>query len=83
MAGATSLVGKLEADAELKASAGKFYQMFAGRLQDMPKATPGKIKSCELQEGDWGKVGLVVIWNYVQGKSLYIILFSGHLELCS
>ncbi|CAN7130013.1 unnamed protein product [Brassica rapa subsp. narinosa] len=65
MAEATSLVGKLEADVEIKASAGKFHDMFAGRQGKWLKATPGKIKTCELLEGDWGKLGSVVIWNYV------------------
>ena len=71
MAEATSLVGKLEADVEIKASAGKFHDMFAGRQGKWLKATPGKIKTCELLEGDWGKLGSVVIWNYVHGK-LYV-----------
>ncbi|KAL0701415.1 hypothetical protein Bca4012_057537 [Brassica carinata] len=65
MAEATGLVGKVEADLENKASAGKFHHMFAGRQGEWLKATPGKIKSCELLEGDWGKLGSVVIWNYV------------------
>lgn len=39
--------------------------MWAGRVHDLPKATPDKIQNCELQEGDWGKVGSVVIWSYV------------------
>ncbi|KAF8098667.1 hypothetical protein N665_0261s0032 [Sinapis alba] len=65
MSEATSLVGKLESDVEIKASAEKFHHMFAGRLHHLPKATPDKIQNCELQEGDWGKVGSVVIWSYV------------------
>ncbi|KAF2606649.1 hypothetical protein F2Q68_00046242 [Brassica cretica] len=70
MAEAANLVGKLEADVEIKSSAEKFYHMWAGRVHDLPKATPDKIQNCELQEGDWGKVGSVVIWSYVIGKSL-------------
>ena len=78
MAEATSLVGKLEADVEIKASAGKFHDMFAGRQGKWLKATPGKIKTCELLEGDWGKLGSVVIWNYVHGKLYVHYLFFNH-----
>ncbi|CAN7087578.1 unnamed protein product [Brassica oleracea var. botrytis] len=56
MAEAANLVGKLEADVEIKSSAEKFHHMWAGRVHDLPKATPDKIQNCELQEGDWGKV---------------------------
>ncbi|VVA94863.1 unnamed protein product [Arabis nemorensis] len=69
MAGASSLVGKLETEVEIKASAEKFHHMIAGRPHHVSKATPGKIQGCELHEGDWGKVGSIVIWNYVHGKS--------------
>ncbi|WZY76596.1 hypothetical protein YC2023_022980 [Brassica napus] len=57
MAEASSLVGKLETDVEIKAPAGKFHHMFAGRPHHVSKATPGNIQNCELHEGDWGKVG--------------------------
>ncbi|EFH39028.1 hypothetical protein ARALYDRAFT_497301, partial [Arabidopsis lyrata subsp. lyrata] len=58
----------LETDVEIKASAGKFHHMFAGRPHHVSKATPGKIQGCELHEGEWGKVGSIVFWNYVHGK---------------
>ncbi|CAH8257768.1 unnamed protein product [Arabidopsis lyrata] len=41
---ASSLCGKLETDVEIKASAGKFHHMFAGRPHHVSKATPGKIQ---------------------------------------
>ncbi|KAH0897582.1 hypothetical protein HID58_047150 [Brassica napus] len=56
MAEASTLVGKLETDVEIKASAGKFHHMFAGRPHHVSKATPGNIQNCELHEGNWGKV---------------------------
>ncbi|EOA35840.1 hypothetical protein CARUB_v10021082mg [Capsella rubella] len=70
MAEASSLVGKLETEVEIKASAGKFHHMFAERPHHVSKATPDKIHGCELHEGDWGKVGSIVVWNYViDGKA--------------
>ncbi|XP_019093826.1 PREDICTED: MLP-like protein 43 [Camelina sativa] len=65
MAEASSLVGKLETEVEIKASAEKFHHMFAEKPHHVSKATPGKIHGCELHEGDWGKVGSIVIWKYV------------------
>ncbi|KAL1218296.1 MLP-like protein 31 [Cardamine amara subsp. amara] len=60
-----SLVGELEADVEIKASAKKFHQMLAGRPQDISKATPDNIQGCDLREGEFGKVGSILICNYV------------------
>ncbi|CAA7022445.1 unnamed protein product [Microthlaspi erraticum] len=65
MAEASSLVGKLETEVEIKASAGKFHHMFVARPHHVSKASPGNIQGCELHEGDWGKVGSVVFWKYV------------------
>ncbi|CAA7022436.1 unnamed protein product [Microthlaspi erraticum] len=42
---ASSLVGKLETDVEIRASAGKFHHMFSGRPHHVSKASPGNIKS--------------------------------------
>ncbi|CAL9240213.1 unnamed protein product [Arabidopsis halleri] len=62
---ASSLVGKLETDVEIKASADKFHHMFAGKPHHVSKASPGNIQSCDLHEGDWGTVGSIIFWNYV------------------
>ncbi|XP_020891766.1 MLP-like protein 31 [Arabidopsis lyrata subsp. lyrata] len=61
---ASSLVGKLEAEVEIKSSAGKFHHLVSGKPHHITKAAPGHIQGCELHEGEWGKVGTVVIWNY-------------------
>lgn len=64
----SSLKGELEVHVEIKASAKKFHHMLAGRPQDLPKATPDVIQGCELHEGEFGKVGSIIFWNYVIGK---------------
>ncbi|KAG2322362.1 hypothetical protein Bca52824_015582 [Brassica carinata] len=53
---ASSSVGKLETDVEIKASAGQFHHMFAGRPHHVSKASPGKIKGCDLHEDGEAKV---------------------------
>ncbi|WZZ33189.1 hypothetical protein YC2023_016590 [Brassica napus] len=64
----SSLVGKLETDVEIKASAGQFHHMFTGKPHHVSKASPGNIQGCDLHEGDWGKPGSIILWNYVHGK---------------
>ncbi|XP_050231860.1 MLP-like protein 31 [Mercurialis annua] len=59
-----ALSGKMEADVEIKASAQIFHDLLGGRPHHMPNATE-KLQSCELHEGEFGKHGSVVYWNYV------------------
>ncbi|XP_010415780.1 PREDICTED: MLP-like protein 31 [Camelina sativa] len=61
----SSLVGKLETDMEIKNSAHKFYHMFAERPHHVSTASPGHIQNCELHEGEWGKVGAILFWDYI------------------
>ncbi|KAF3558683.1 hypothetical protein F2Q69_00011743 [Brassica cretica] len=61
----SSMVGELEVDVEIKAPAQKYYHMLTGRQQDLPKATPDNIKRCDVLEGEPGKVGNILFWNYV------------------
>ncbi|CAF2063922.1 BnaC06g31980D [Brassica napus] len=64
----SSLLGKLEAYVEIKASAEQFHNMFTARPHHVSKASPGYIQGCDLHEGDWGKPGSVIFWNYFHGK---------------
>ncbi|CAA7022444.1 unnamed protein product [Microthlaspi erraticum] len=68
MAEASSLFGKLESDVEIKASAEQFHHMFAARPHHVSKATPDNVQGVDLHEGEWGKVGSIVIFRYVHGK---------------
>ncbi|XP_023643369.1 MLP-like protein 34 isoform X2 [Capsella rubella] len=61
----SSLLGKLETDLEIKASAEKFHHMWSGKPHHVSKASPGNIQGCDLHEGDWGTVGSIIFWNYV------------------
>ncbi|CAA7046679.1 unnamed protein product [Microthlaspi erraticum] len=49
-------------DVEIKTAAKKFH-MFVGS-QHLSKATR-YIRGCDLVEGEWGKVGSIVLWNLV------------------
>ncbi|XP_019091213.1 PREDICTED: MLP-like protein 31 [Camelina sativa] len=61
---AASMIGELEIDIEIKSTAEKFHHMFVKRPHHVPKAT-GFIGGVELHEGEWGKVGSIVSWNYI------------------
>ncbi|CAA7055764.1 unnamed protein product [Microthlaspi erraticum] len=50
-------------DVEIKTPANKFH-MFTGRSQHLSKATR-YIQGCDLLEGEWGKVGSILLWNLV------------------
>ena len=65
-----SLVGKVEADVEIKAPPEKFHELFSSRPHHISNVSPGKIQGCALHEGDWGKEGTVLFWDYVHGKAI-------------
>ncbi|KAL5553450.1 hypothetical protein UlMin_040851 [Ulmus minor] len=60
----SDLIGKLETDVEIKASATKFHDIFMKRPHHISNASSHRIQGCELHEGEWGTVGSVIYWNY-------------------
>ncbi|KAL9308351.1 MLP-like protein 165 [Arabidopsis thaliana] len=54
---------EIEADVDIKTRADKFHK-FIRRSQHVPKATH-YIKGCDLLEGEWGKVGSILLWKLV------------------
>ncbi|GMY18280.1 MLP-like protein 28 [Fagus crenata] len=65
-----SLFGKVETDVEIKASAEKFHEVFSCRPHHISNVCPEKVQGVALHEGDWGKEGAVVCWDYVlDGKT--------------
>ncbi|KAL4362843.1 hypothetical protein GQ457_04G026150 [Hibiscus cannabinus] len=61
---------KLEFDVEINASPQQFHDMWANKPHHMHHTCNDKIQGCDLHEGEWGKVGTVVIWSYVHdGKA--------------
>ncbi|KAF2316805.1 hypothetical protein GH714_042146 [Hevea brasiliensis] len=64
-----ALLGKLEADVEVNAPADQFHDVFSCRPHHVSIMSPEKIQGCELHEGEWGKEGTVVCWNYFHDGS--------------
>ena len=65
-----SLFGKVEADVEIKAPAEKFHEIISCRPHHISNVSPGIVQGCALHEGDWGKEGSVINWDYVHGKEI-------------
>lgn len=65
---ADSMVGDIWIGVDIKASAEKFHHMFAKRPHHVSNATPRHIGGVELHEGEWDKVGSIVLWNYIHGN---------------
>lgn len=71
-----SLLGKVETDVQVKVAANKFHDVFACRPHHVSNMTPGNIQGCELHEGEFGKSGTVICWNYVHGKFVSLLVLS-------
>lgn len=60
--------GKLETNVEIKSHADRFHEFFAQRPYEICNISPDKVPSHKLLEGEWGKVGCVFLWNYIEGN---------------
>ncbi|KAF3489172.1 hypothetical protein F2Q69_00054463 [Brassica cretica] len=63
-------VGEIETSIEIKAPAQKYYHMLTRKPKDLPEASPDNLQRCDVLEGEPGKVGRILSWNYVTMKSL-------------
>ncbi|CAL1377827.1 unnamed protein product [Linum trigynum] len=64
----TLLCGKLEACFGICLPASQHHDIFSGRPHHVCNMAPTKIKNCALHEGDFGKKGSIVIWDYVHDE---------------
>ncbi|KAL4364085.1 hypothetical protein GQ457_04G009230 [Hibiscus cannabinus] len=61
-----ALKSKLEADVEIQAPPEQFFHMLVSyKLRDVQHTCNDKIQRCDLQQGEWGKVGTIIDWSYV------------------
>ncbi|KAH0918156.1 hypothetical protein HID58_025816 [Brassica napus] len=58
------MVGEIETSIEIKAPAQKYYHMLTGKPKDLPEASPDNLQRCDVLEGEPGKVGRILSWNY-------------------
>ncbi|GER37345.1 polyketide cyclase/dehydrase and lipid transportsuperfamily protein [Striga asiatica] len=58
------LKGKLISQIDIKSDGDVFHEIFRERPHHISDMSPAHIQKCDLHEGDWGKVGSVIFWNY-------------------
>ena len=66
-------IAKMQVEAEIKAGAETFYEVFRSKGYLLPKICPDMIKDIRVLEGDWGTVGSVKQWTYVAAGRLYTL----------
>ena len=71
------LFGKVEADVEITASASKFHEIFHQKPHHISNFSTD-IHVVDLLEGEWGKVGSIIVWRYSHGLSFFRCLLSLH-----
>ena len=59
------LVGKLQAETLIGASAHKFHEVFWCRPHHISNVCREKIQKVHLHESDWGSPGSVIEWRYI------------------
>lgn len=65
------LIGKLICQTNIKTDGDVFHEIFGKRPHHVQTMTPENIQGCDLYEGEFGKVGSIVIWKYsIDGKQM-------------
>ncbi|CAI9096014.1 OLC1v1032074C2 [Oldenlandia corymbosa var. corymbosa] len=60
---------KLVSSIEIKSDGDVFHEIFRDRPHHISNMSPTYIQGVDLHDGDWGKVGSVIFWNYThEGK---------------
>ncbi|KAG8366733.1 hypothetical protein BUALT_Bualt17G0110100 [Buddleja alternifolia] len=59
-----ALTGKLVSQIDIKSDGDVFHEIFRERPHHISGMSPDHIQNCDLHEGDWGKVGSVIYWDY-------------------
>ncbi|OAY29256.1 MLP-like protein 31 [Manihot esculenta] len=67
-----ALLKKLEASFEVNVPANQFHNVYSCRPHHVSIMSPERIQGVELHEGEWGKEGSVICWNYTHDGSLKI-----------
>ncbi|KAL9231104.1 hypothetical protein vseg_006367 [Gypsophila vaccaria] len=58
------VTGKLVVEVDIKASGDVFHELFGANPHHIPNMSPDQIHGCDLHEGDFGKPGSIIEWEY-------------------
>ncbi|XP_074316692.1 MLP-like protein 31 [Silene latifolia] len=59
------VTGKLEVEIDIKHSGDVFHELFGTKPHHLTSIIPHKIHTCDVHEGEFGKPGSIVHWNYI------------------
>ncbi|KAL2920975.1 MLP-like protein 43 [Bienertia sinuspersici] len=57
--------GKFEVEFDMNCNADILFELFTHRQQILCDISPSDVHGCELHEGEFGKVGSVIKWNFM------------------
>nr|AAC14179.1 major latex protein homolog [Mesembryanthemum crystallinum] len=63
------ITGKLEVEVDIKSCGDMFHELFGKKPHHVSNITPSKIHGCDVHEGEFGKPGSIINWDYtLDGK---------------
>ncbi|KAL3839900.1 hypothetical protein ACJIZ3_024491 [Penstemon smallii] len=65
------LHGTLVASVEFKAGGDLYHELVRYNPNKVADITPEKVQGCDVHEGEFGKVGSIVLWRYTHGKYIH------------
>jgi hypothetical protein len=74
----------MEVDVETNVRAEKFHDIFSSStLPQVSCMSPAKVQAIHLLEGEWGKPGCTICWNFCIGKFAALIRkWSSNFVIC-
>ncbi|KAK6157592.1 hypothetical protein DH2020_011840 [Rehmannia glutinosa] len=58
------LKGKLISAMDIKSDGDVFHEIFRDKPHHVSGMSPDHVQNCDLHDGEWGKVGSIICWNY-------------------
>ncbi|XP_052206234.1 kirola-like [Diospyros lotus] len=58
------MASKMARQVAIKSGGDVFHEIFRDRPHHISNMAPAHIQGCALHEGEWGKVGSIIFWNY-------------------
>ncbi|KMT15739.1 hypothetical protein BVRB_3g057170 [Beta vulgaris subsp. vulgaris] len=63
------ITGKLEVEVDINCHGDIFHEIFSTRPHDVSTMSPENIHGCDVHDGECGKPGAIIFWNYtLDGK---------------
>ncbi|KAK6157591.1 hypothetical protein DH2020_011839 [Rehmannia glutinosa] len=67
------LKGKLISQIDIKSDGDVFHEIFREKPHHVAGISPDHVQNCDLHDGEWGKVGSIICWDYTHEVAKEII----------